>query len=322
MNIYYPIRPIFALKLSLYFLIGFYPGSIVLSAQDNEPIYQVIQLDSVTIQAEQNGFNVEDFIDLVIRDTTFYAAFHQLRSAGYTFVNHISILNRKGNETASYRSLAHQYYQEPCRYMTEERKEVRGDFFTKKGGYQYYTAKLYDRMFFTHDTVCKAGKSSWNAEDGNEKGMEKHVNELKKLIFTPGKKANVPLIGNKTAIFEKDMLPYYDYRIGSDTLNGQAAYVFTVQTKSDYATSNTGKTVIKNLKTWFAKGSFQILKRTYTLEANTLLYHFKVNMDIDILKVKDKYFPQSITYDGVWKVAAKKAEQAKFNIRFSQFNIQ
>ncbi|MDZ4707526.1 MAG: hypothetical protein SH818_03910 [Saprospiraceae bacterium] len=294
-------------------------GGPSLSAQEIESIYQIIQLDSITIRAEKEGFDIDDFIDLVIRDKSFYEAFQHLRTIGYTFQNEILMLDRKMEKMASYQSMARQYYKKPCRYMTEETRDVQGRFFTKKGDYKYYTAKLYDRMFFTQDTVCiPEGDPAFSVETDPE-GMEKHVLELKKLIFNPGKKANVPLIGNKTAIFEKEMWPYYDYSIGSDTLEGQPSYVFTVQTKKEYLLHNPGKTVIKNLQTWFAKGSLQILKRKYTLAANTLLYHFNVNMDIDLIKTGEFYYPQMITYDGIWKVASKKMEHAKFKIRFSQF---
>ena len=303
----------------IFLCMGYHLVTPSLSAQENESIYQIIQLDSITIRAAKEGFEVDDFIDLVINDKSFYEAFQHLRTIGYTFQNEILILDRKKEKIASYHSTARQYYQKPCRYMTEEFKDVQGRFFTKNGDYKYYTARLYDRMFFTHDTVCIPEGGPGFSPTADPEGMEKHVHELKKLIFTPGKKANVPLIGNKTAIFEKEMLPYYDYSIGSDTLEGQPTYVFTVQTKKEFLLHNPGKTVIKNLQTWFAKGSLQILKRQYTLAASTLLYHFNVTMDINLIKTGEFYYPQMITYDGTWKVASKKTEHAKFKIRFSQF---
>lgn len=290
-----------------------------LSAQDNEPIYQVIQLDSVVITASRNGFDVDDFIDMVVRDSSFYEAFRNLRTADYHFQNLINIYDNKGRIKSSYKSMAHQVFNTPCRHMEETNKVIEGNFFDKHGEYEYYTAKLYDRMFFTHGTVCKSENNSEDPGAGKPKGMEKHVSELKKLIFHPGQKASVPLIGNKTAIFEKDMLPYYNYTIQHDTLRHQQSYVFTVSTKPEYQDQQTGKTVIKNLQTWFSMENFQILKRQYTLEAKTLVYQFQVAMDIDVVRVNDKYYPSYISYDGTWKVAGKKREHAKFNIHFSNF---
>lgn len=312
-------RPGFYGPIGLCLLMGGFISTPSVYAQENESIYQIIQLDSITIQAEKAGFDVDDFIDLVIRDKSFYEAFRHLRTTTYSFENRIFIFDRKNIEVASYKSLARQFYQSPCRYMAEANKVVQGNFFTKKGDYNYYTAKLYDRMFFTHDTVCISQEDLTFSNEKDPQGMEKHVGELKKLIFTPGKKANVPLIGHKTAIFEKEMLPYYDYLIGSDTLNGQPSYLFTVRTKEEFRDHQEGKTIIKNLQTWFAKGNLQILKRRYTLAARTLLYHFTVDMDIDLIKVGEIYYPQTISYEGIWKLASKKTERAKFTIGFSQF---
>jgi hypothetical protein len=313
-------RPSYYFPFGWCLVISWFMGAPLVNAQENESIQQIIQLDSITIQAEKAGFDVNDFIDLVVGDKSFYEAFRHLRTTGYTFENRIFIFDRKNAEVASYTSLARQFYHTPCRYMVEENKVVRGNFFTKKGDYNYYTAKLYDRMFFTHDTVCiPPGDPELSGEKKDVQGMEKHVGELKKLIFTPGQKANVPLIGHKTAIFEKEMLPFYDYLIGSDTLNGQASYVFTVRTKAEYQQHQEGKTIIKKLQTWFAKGNLQILKRKYTLAAKTILYHFTVDMDIDLIRDGGIYYPQTISYDGIWKLASKKPERARFTIRFSQF---
>lgn len=283
------------------------------SQEDPSSIYQIIQLDSIVITAGREGFDVLDFIELVLRDTSFYEAFRNLRFASYSFDNSISVLDKSRNEKAAYRSLAHQVYAAGCRQMKEEQKSVSGPFLNKKGEYQYYTAKLYDRLFFTHGKICYP--VSTDAGEPGPKGMEKHVEELKTLIFSPGKKARVPLLGDKTAIFEKEMMAYYDYRISADSLPHRPCYKFSVEAKPEF--KNSPRTVIKQLHTWFEKGSLRVVRRTYNLQAKTLLYQFNVNMKIDVTQSAGKYYPTDIDYQGRWKVVSKKAEDALFRIRFS-----
>ena len=286
-----------------------------IAQEDPAAIYRHIHLDSVVITAERGGFDVLDFIELVLRDTSFYEAFRNLRSASYSFDNSFVILDKDRREKAGYRSLARQVYDSSCRQMTEEQRSVSGPFLGPKGEYRYYTAKLYDRLFFTHGKVCDP--DPLRPRDTGPKGMEKHVEELKTLIFSPGKKARVPLLGNKTAIFEKEMMAYYDYRISADSLPHRPCYKFSVEAKPQFL--NSSRTVIKQLHTWFEKGSLKVVRRTYTLQAKTLLYQFHVNMEIDVNHTAGRYYPAAIDYGGRWKVVSRKAEDALFRIRFSNF---
>ncbi|HNT22077.1 MAG TPA: hypothetical protein PKL70_16690 [Saprospiraceae bacterium] len=283
--------------------------------EDPAAIYRHIHLDSVVITAERGGFDVLDFIELVLRDTSFYEAFRNLRFASYSFENKLVILDKSRQEKAGYRSLAHQVYDSSCRQMKEEQRLVSGPFLDPKGDYRFYTAKLYDRLFFTHGKICHPAPA--DVQDTRSKGMEKHVEELKTLIFSPGKIARVPLLGNKTAIFEKEMMAYYDYRISADSLSHRPCYKFSVEAKPQFLHSP--RTVIKQLHTWFEKGSLKVVRRTYTLQAKTLLYQFKVDMKIDVNQTAGKYYPTAIDYEGRWKVVSKKAEDALFRIRFSEF---
>ncbi len=287
-----------------------------LLGQDAEAIYQVITMDSMTIQASQDDLDVKKFIDWMIKDQSFYTAFKNLRSAGYTFKNKILILDKKQKLSASYTSLGHQHYTHPCRTMGESEKVISGDFFDRHGDYQYYTSKLYDRLFFTHGTVCVDSTSNASSELSR---MEKNVQELKKLMFSPGSKADIPLLGNKTAIFEKQMQPYYDYRIMADSANGRSCFLFEIEVKPMYQEDKEHKTVVKKLQTWFDQDHRQIVKRVYHLVGQTLAYSFDVTMRVDVSSVGDQFFPSIIQYDGSWKVLGKRRENAKFTVEFYNF---
>ncbi len=287
-------------------------------------IAAVVQLDSVVIVAQKAGFSVEDFIAFVREDESFYRAFKNLRTASYRFDVEMEFQDRKERQKASYRAAQVQYFEASCRWMEILESSSSGNFFKKRKlpKYKYYTAKLYDRLFCTVGKVCN--EQSMPDPDGTEdekRKMEGHVEELKKLIFSPGEKANVPFIENKTAIFSERMSSFYDFMITSDAYNGTECYVFTAAVKPGYA-DREGKTVIKYLSTWFRKEDFQVMARTYRLNHQTLLYTFDVEMDIRLTKRGTQYFPVQIGYDGFWNIPFKKYEKGTFTVRFSDFGLQ
>ena len=88
-------------------------------------------------------------------------------------------------------------------------------------------AKMFDRIFFTHGKICEPLVPP---PISGGKGIQKHINELKKLMFQPGSPVDVPIIGNRTAIFEPQMRPYYDYALRSRPYKtGQDCYVFEIK---------------------------------------------------------------------------------------------
>lgn len=286
-------------------------------AQDTNTIYRYFQLDSIVIEASKNDLDVPAFIDYMIHDKSFYKAFRNLRSANYQFTNQIELFNRKNDVAASYNSEAVQFFEAPCRSMTEKNKKVTGNFLNKKGEYNYYTAKLYDRLFFTHGKVCIQDSS---LETNNASKMENYVSELKKLMFDPGSDTHIPLMGNKTNIFDPQMSKYYTYQLKSVELAGHRTYLFDIAVKPEYQSRKENKTVIKRLLTWFDLGNKQILKRQYELEGNTIAYSFHVNMDVDITFDGHRYYPKEINYDGEWKIIGRKKENAKFKVLIQNFH--
>lgn len=295
----------------------FFWGSIFrVSAQvEVEGFGGIINLDSITVTASRAGFDVEDFVDLVLKDKSFYQAFTNLRHHSYDFNNHIEILDKNNQVTASYDSRARQNSDGDCRSMEEWDLAVEGKFFknAKKRKHKYYTAKLYDRLFFTKDTVCESVRVYEGDGDLRQEG---HIDKLKQLVFSPGEKISVPIIGKKMEIFEPRMAKYYDYEINSVTYKeDQSAYVFSAKVKPKYQDYKKDKTVIKSLQTYFDKDDFQVLARDYRLQYSGALFDFDVTMRIELKKVHEKYVPAFLSYDGNWKVAVKRRERVKFSMQ-------
>ncbi len=312
------------LRFALIFLVVVLVNTVTLSQRDTS-VYNfgdfggIILLDSVVVSASRNTLDIQDFIDMVRNDQSFYKAFNNIRHLSYLADNQIEMFSKKHKTKAKYIIQTKQYFDGKCRNMKFINESVKGNFFKKNRKHRYYTAKMYDRIFFTHGKVCNSEKiPDFNQ---NLKGMEKHIQELKKLIFSPGEKANIPLIGKKTAIFSKEMSKYYDYSITSKKYkDAHDCYVFGVSVKPEFQKNKKGKTVIKTLETYFEKSTFQVIARNYSLAYSGSLFDFDVNMEIELKKIDDYYVPDFIRYDGWWDIPTKKPEISVFTARFYEYH--
>jgi len=293
--------------------------NITTTAQEPEDfdIYTVIYLDSLTVTAKRKGFDAKDFINLVQEDESFYSAFRNLRTKTYHFDSNIKMKNKKGIQKAAYESQMIQVSDGDCRTMEIEMEKADGNFYKRKKKYRYYTMKMLDRLFYTHERFCESSQKDQKEKDSK---MDQYVSELKQLIFNPGDKINVPFIGNKTEIFSKKMAPYYDYAITSQQyVDGRDCYVFSVRVKPKYQKEKEGKTVIKFLETYFDKKNFQVIARNYQLTYSNLAFSFDVTMNVQLTRLGQKYFPTLVKYNGRWDVPGKKPEIGTFTIKLYDF---
>jgi len=272
-----------------------------------------VLLDSVVISDFKNGIDIPFFIQKMQEDESFYRAFKNIRFATFDFKNLIQFFDKKNNLIAYYSADCHQKYEKPCRSMMIKKDTFFGENFYKSGAYKYYTMKLYDRLFFTNGLVCNNDPDKIELSDNSNS----HISELKKLIFKPGSKADVPFIGSKMAIFSKEMSKYYDFRLLSTSIKGRDCYSFIVKVKPEIEQKDQDQTVVKYLETYFDKSNFQVFGRNYQLMYKGFWFDFDVKMDIELTKIGNKYFPQKINYDGYWDVPMKKPEKAKFETIFN-----
>lgn len=280
------------------------------SAQDTSIFEYPIQMDEVVISAQRGGWDVQGFIKRVQDDTTFYKAFKSMRVVSYTADNDIKVYNRKGKVTSFLKSTTKQIAWNGCRTMNVLDEKVKGDFYKRNGEYKYYTAELYDYLFFTHDTLCGqndiVGNDLYEQEDGR---IGKHKYKLKQLIFNPGSKvAGIPFAGNKAAIFEPEIAAMYDFKLESDEYDGEDCYVFKAIPKAEHKDD----VIISNLATWFRKSDYSIVARDYSLAHSTLPYDFDVRMKVRTRQIGDKLLPVRIEYYGNWDVIAKRRERVNF----------
>ncbi len=308
------------IKQTLFFVLAvcFFPK---LYSQDTTIIYQnhPITLAEVIVR---NNFNIPAFIDYIKNDTTFYKAFRNLRVLSFSSYNDIRVNDKKGNEKASLSSTTVQTYMNGCRTMQTQQEKTTGDFYDKKGNYNYTTAQMYASLFFTKGKVC--GETNIVKDRSfsvkGKSGMEKHKEQLKQLFFDPGTKIpGLPFIGNKVALFDEDVSKLYDFRIDKKDYFGQDCYVFTIKPREDLSSGEKNDIVIDEMTTWFNAKTFEILGRNYSLSYNAGVFDFDVTMEVQLEKFEDLLVPKVLRYRGNWGVIFKQEERALFTATLFDF---
>ena len=303
----------FALAILLLF-------SFNLSAQDKKDTTVKILSNYITLSeiVINNKLDVPSFIERVKNDTTFYKAFRNLRIIGYTSLNDIRMLDKKGNPEASLQSKTKQTRTADCRKMQVMQETSTGDMYDDHHNFNYYTAEMYAGLFFTKDSVCGEDNIVKGHEFSTEGlgGMEKHKEQLKMLFFNPGKKiSGLPFISGKTEIFDESMADKYDMSIDLRDFNNISCYVFNIKVKDDKKNS----VVINEMTTWFNEKTFEIVARNYSLSYDAGVYDFNVDMEVQMTKAGDLLVPSLLRYNGNWKAIFKKREHGVFTATLFDF---
>ncbi|HTD93966.1 MAG TPA: hypothetical protein VK644_09150 [Chitinophagaceae bacterium] len=295
----------------------------VLAAQqdslDNERIAKMVSLSEVVIRSD---VNIPNFIERVKNDTSFYKAFRNLHIIGFTSFNDIRIVDKEGKMKAGMQSKTRQARFAGCRTMEVLSETTQGDFYNNDNSYNYYTAELYAGLFFTTGKICEENNivkgTSFTAK--GKSGMAKNKEQLKMLVFNPGKKIpGIPFIGNKIDIFDPDVADYYDFAIDQQDYEGRSCYIFSIKAKNDLRAGKKDRIVIDNLITWFDAKTMDVLARNYALSYDAGVYDFDVQIEVQLTKFGDLLVPKLLRYTGNWKVLFKKRERGLFTATLGEF---
>ncbi len=279
----------------------------------------VVTLKEVVVRS---NLNAPAFITRIQEDTSFYKAFRNLKVIGYTSLNDVRMLDKKGNTKASLNSRTRQETKHGCRWMHVLSETSTGDMYDKRHNLNYYTAELYAGLFFAKDTICGEDNIVKGSEFSlkNKSGIEKHKEQLKMLFFNPGKKIpGIPFIGNKIALFDADVSKRYDFTIDMDVFNGEMCYIFRVTPRANLSSSEKDQVVINEMTTWFRIDNWEIVARNYDLSYNAGVYDFNVHMEVEMTRFEDLVVPKVMRYNGTWNVIFKKREKSLFTATLFDF---
>ena len=303
-----------AVLISLSFISSF------LFAQEEEKIYNSIQLDTLTIFAA-NEFDIKTFIQRIKDDTTFYQAFKNLRYYPHKALGDLWVYNKREKEKATEKISVTQYLDES--YMWQDRKTISssGKLRTKKGKYRFTTAEVYYDIFFPSDTIPVSTEITDVKEESFEKNKKsKYIHDLKLMMFNPGEDiSGVPIVGKKMSIFDNDMVEFYDYKVSIITFNGIECYQFSCIAKPE---CKEHKTVIKYLATVFNKENMAVLNRQYLMRYKSILFQFDVKINVRNEMSNGIITPLSISYTGYWDIPFKTQEKIAFTITNSGYILK
>jgi hypothetical protein len=279
-------------------------------------LFPPVQLDSVMITASREGFDVGDFIKLVREDTSFYRAFKNIRIHPWSCSSSLTAYKGNREEKGSLRRNAVQHIKGRRRWLEITGEEATGKIYDRKKRFNFYTAELFDQVFFPRDTVNVRDNA---IKQGKAPGQS-HTDKLRTLMFNPGAEVEgIPLIGDRMAIFDPDMTRYYEYRIGSETLpDSTPCYVFSCIAKKSDGFWARDKAVIRELVSYFDKSTMTVRHRKYKMSYRSVLFDFDVDMRVSVSK---DIMVDTINYSGNWNVPLKKREVIDFNIFYKPYSF-
>ena len=281
----------------------------------------IVFMDSVTITASQEGFTKDDFISIIQKDSSLLRAFRNYRFTSFNSLCEMEFSKSNGKIIATFMQAAHQDVDKNCRQTFIDDEITKGKIYKSNGTHRYVTLSMYERLFQNKKRRCDDPKKPILVNIDPKNIYQYQLNELKKLIFAPGSKSDLPFLGNMTEIFSEEMSSCYHYQVEHTTFENKPCYVFTASVHPDFI-NEPDITIIKYVRTYFRKENFQVIAREYHIQQSRLLYQFDVSMKIKVDKIQDKYIPNEINYKGYWKVPFKKEERCKFKVQFSDYLIQ
>jgi hypothetical protein len=273
-----------------------------------------LSLDEFVVNAMQKGWDLNGFIKKMREDTTFYKAFLGLRITSFSSNNEITILDEQQKVTAHLQNRSIQTMKGNCRSVLVTQEKVSGDYFDRIHEPRYYTAELFQHLFFrARQNECGMTDDIAQSHAAHNR-LEKNKEQLKQLVFNPGTKIEgIPFVGKKASVFEEHgVRQRYDFKLSFVVYNGEACYFFQAVPKPEFR----DEVVYRQLDTWFRVSDYAIVARDYALSYHTLLYDFDVYMKVRLEKVGQRLLPSSIDYRGNWHIFSKKRERARFNIMF------
>jgi hypothetical protein len=305
-------------------LFMFLPRARVSAQTDS--LTNVYQLGDIVIHGRAEGLDLEGFMRQVKEDTSFLHAFLNMRYWPHAVKSDLLVRNKGEREMAT-------LHREGRLERTGTNAELRVDSASEtgrlrahNGDMRYLTAELYDDLFWPQGQ-WKADNSIATYQRGGQGGgrIEKYKEELKEFMFDPGQEiAGVPFIGDKLALFEPGMTPFYDFTIDSEHHNGHACWLFSAVAKDSLngKRADDDATVIKTMHTWFDQGTMQVIAREYRIAHASLILDFNISIQVDNTVVAGELVPTFVRYDGDWDIPFHKRELVRFWLAMEGWKVE
>ena len=288
--------------------------------QAQDTLMPMIFLDDIVISEENNGFSIEDFVDCVKEDTTFYMGFKHLRYYSHIYESELSIFNKKGDRIGKIMKSGYHYSDGVKAWVINNFFSSEGNIFKRNGDYRYYTPEAFDEVFFPEDTI----NVSLNISEYQDQNESQNMRDAKTVGFSIGTDdvgQSKGGVSRKLAIFDINMQQYYDYVIGQTIYKNRDCYTFTIEMKKDLSKKDVKKVLIRNIVSYFDKENFNVVYREYKFVYKNWFLDLDMDVIVEMDYVNGKHVPTDIYYNGYWNVIFFKPERAEFRLNNSDFII-
>jgi hypothetical protein len=304
-------------------VLGIVLGAYALGMQaqtELDTITNVYQLGELTIRGHAEGLDLEGFMRQVMEDTTFQHAFLNTRYHGHRVESSLRVRNKDEEGTATLYRKGRLVRKGRDATLVLDSVSESGRLRERDGTLRYLTAEMYDEVFFPKGTWPADNRIRTREQEVQRGGrIDKYKSELKKFMFNPGQEiASVPFIGDKLALYEPDMIPFYDHTIATETRNGRSCWRFTSTAKAD---ARENATVIKRMTTWFDQRDMQVMAREYRIAHSSMILDFDISIQVDNARVSDDLVPVHVRYDGDWDIPLRKRELVRFVLDYSDWTV-
>lgn len=275
----------------------------------NPDTIKTIAIDSNLVNIKSHKLNAQDFIDAMLKDTSFYQAFRNMKKYSFDAENRVFTYDKKNKVNGKIYRKIHHSNNMGAHKMEFLAKRDSGEVYKKNGKYELYTVEMFDYIFmnaYNSDFV----KSDAPVGSGKNEGYKA---KLKTLIFTPGRRVpGIPFVSGKTEIFGPELRQFYTYQFARGKyLDTIPVYRFRVIPKTSIQDDDV---MIKEVTTIFDTRTFEILGRYIDMKFKNFLVDFDVQMNIECNKFDGELLPVKITYQGNWDIPFHKEERASFLI--------
>ncbi len=287
-------------------------------AKAQTDIAKLVTLDEFVVSAGLENFDAADFIEQVQKDTTFYQAFLNLKYFPHDIKSAMVVYEKDESERGTLQRKARQFLSTDEKMWVDITYEnTNGKIKKRNGDWKYLTADMYDEVFFPTQKQHVDNKIVSKEQELDGSGLEKHKAQLKKMLFNPGQEIeNVPFIGDKMAIFDEKMVPFYMYSIYAYNWKDSIPCIaFSCYVKEGLEE----EVVIRDMTSYFHRDTHDVIAREYRLAHKTLFFDFDISMKVENKIENGWLLPEKISYSGQWDVPFKKPEIISFQIECSDY---
>lgn len=273
-----------------------------------QEVVKSILLESIDIRPGQDSIPLEEVIQIIMTDTSYYQSFRATRKPGYSSEGQF----QDAEEPSIQMSRQAKSIETMGRGKIKRTAEVNHKkIINRRGRYKYLTARMYDKVFFptTSYPLNTELNREFDTDDGSR--MDQFENQLKQLLFNPGAPIpGVPFMADRLAIFSEEMIPKYRFEVWLTSINGIGCIGFKATAKEPEDNS----TVIKELTTYIEEARMQVKERTYRMAFSNLFLSFNIFIETQVELGAEPYL-KWVKYDGGFDLPFTAPENVQFWVK-------